>query len=72
VCIGACCELCDRKVSLGQRGGSQRPQSRFSRPDQLLFLSSSPLIVLDEAEWTGYTGGNASASVALDTKDQGR
>jgi hypothetical protein len=36
----------DRGASRGQRGGSLRPQSRFSRPEPLLFLSSSSSIVL--------------------------
>jgi hypothetical protein len=32
-------------VPRGQRDGSLRPYSRFSRPEQLLFLSSSSSVV---------------------------
>jgi hypothetical protein len=32
----------------GQRDGSLRPYSRFSRPEPLLFLSSSSSVVLSE------------------------
>jgi hypothetical protein len=34
------------RLPRGQRDGSLRPYSRFSRPEPLLFLSSSPSIVL--------------------------
>jgi hypothetical protein len=44
----------DRGVSHGQRDGSLRPWSRFPRPEQLLFISSSSSIVLNEAEWTPF------------------
>jgi hypothetical protein len=38
--------FCGCKVPRGQRDGSLRPYSRFSRPGPLLFLSSSSSIVL--------------------------
>jgi hypothetical protein len=36
----------DRRMEGGQRGGSPRPYSRFSRPEPLLLLPSSPSVVL--------------------------
>jgi hypothetical protein len=36
----------DREVPRGQRDGSLRPYSRISKPELLLFLSSSSSIVL--------------------------
>jgi hypothetical protein len=36
----------DRGVPCGQLGGSLRPYCRFSRPEPLLFLPSSPSVVL--------------------------
>jgi hypothetical protein len=38
--------FCGERVSRGQRNGSPRPYSRFSRPEPLLFLPSSSSIVL--------------------------
>jgi hypothetical protein len=38
--------LCAQMVPRGQRDGSLRPYSRFSRPEPLLFLSSSSSVVL--------------------------
>jgi hypothetical protein len=38
--------FCGWKVSCGQRKRSPRPYFRFSRPESLLFLSSSPSILL--------------------------
>jgi hypothetical protein len=40
-------------VPRGQRDGSLRPYSGLSRPEPLLFIPSSSLIVL-EAEWTPF------------------
>jgi hypothetical protein len=37
--------FCEYRVPRGQRDGSLRPYSRLSRPEQLLFLSSSSSIV---------------------------
>jgi hypothetical protein len=42
--VGA--NFCGLKVSRGQRNGSSRPYSRFSRPEPLLFLPSSSSIVI--------------------------
>jgi hypothetical protein len=38
--------ICGQRMSRGQRGGSLRLYSRFSRPEPLLFLPSSSSIVL--------------------------
>jgi hypothetical protein len=38
--------FCRQRMSHGQRNGSPRPYSRFSRPEPLLFHSSSSSIVL--------------------------
>jgi hypothetical protein len=38
--------FCGQRVLRGQRGESLRPYSRFSKPEPLLFLSSSSRIVL--------------------------
>jgi hypothetical protein len=38
--------FCTQRVSRGQRDGSFRPYSRFSRQEPLLFLSSSSSVVL--------------------------
>jgi hypothetical protein len=40
------CQFCGQRVSCGQRNGSLWSYSRVSRPEQLLFLSSSSSIVL--------------------------
>jgi hypothetical protein len=39
-------QICGQRVSRGQRDGSLRAYSRFSRPEPLLFLSSSSSVVL--------------------------
>jgi hypothetical protein len=38
--------LCGYRVPCGQRDGSPRPYSRISRPEPLLFVSSSSSVVL--------------------------
>jgi hypothetical protein len=38
--------VCGYRVPRGQSGGTLRPYSRFSRPEPLLFLSSSSSVVL--------------------------
>jgi hypothetical protein len=38
--------FCGQRVSRGQRNGSPRPYSRFSRPEPLLFLPNSYSVVL--------------------------
>jgi hypothetical protein len=38
--------FCGQRVSLGQRNGSPRPYSRFSRTKPLQFLPSSSSIIL--------------------------
>jgi hypothetical protein len=38
--------FCGQRVSRGQRNGPPRQYSRFSRPEQLLFLPSSSSIIL--------------------------
>jgi hypothetical protein len=41
--------FCGYRMPCGQRGGSLRPYSRFSRPKPLLFLQSTSSIVLTMA-----------------------
>jgi hypothetical protein len=42
----ATANFCGYRLSLGQHGGSLRPYARFSRPEPLLFLSSSSSVLL--------------------------
>jgi hypothetical protein len=44
--------FCRYRVARGQRGGSKRPYSRFSRPKPLLFLPSSSSVVLTRLSGT--------------------
>jgi hypothetical protein len=53
----------DRGVPRGQRDGSLRPYSRFSRQEPLLFLPSSSSIVLNEAEWSPFQSHYISENV---------
>jgi hypothetical protein len=53
--------FCRYGVSRGQRDGSLRPYSRDSRPEPLLFLSSSSSIVLTRPFQTHYFSENLVA-----------
>jgi hypothetical protein len=48
----------DRGMSRGQRDGSLRPYSRFSKPEQPHFLSSSSPIVLTRLSHPKSQGGS--------------
>jgi hypothetical protein len=68
--------FCGQRVPRGQRDGSLQPYSRLSRPEPLLFLSSSSSIVLTRQSGsrfqTHYFSENLVANVGTNFADKRR